>query len=341
MKLSAENIFTRKNKLKKQNKYYYGLFILLIVIFVALIIVKPKFLSTGNYMAMVNQFPEFGLMALGVMLAMITGGIDLSPVGIANLTSVCCAMLLKNMLLPGDNGSVVGAFFAVILIAFLVGAGCGVFNGFLVSKVKIPPILATLGSYELFTGICVIVTNGKAVSGLPIAYTDIMSYNFFGIIPVSLVIFVVAVISVSFLITKTTYGSKLYMLGTNPKAARFSGLEINKIVIKTYLISGLLAAVAGMVMLSNYNSAKADYGSSYMLQTILICVLGGVNPNGGYGKVAGVTLAILVLQFLASGLNMFSEISNFYQPLIWGSVLLIVMIINYYTVNSRSKLSKK
>ena len=115
------------------------------------------------------------------------------------------------------------------------------------------------------------------------------------------------------------------MLGTNDTAARFSGLKVTSLLIRTYMLSGVMAAMAGIVMLANYNSAKADYGASYTLLTVL---LGGVNPNGGSGRLSGVLLSILMLQVLSSGLNMFPEISNFYRPLIWGGVLLLVICMN-------------
>ena len=106
-------------------------------------------------------------------------------------------------------------------------------------------------------------------------------------------------------------------------------------------MSGTLSAVAGLIMLVNYNSAKADYGNAYQLQTILIAVLGGVNPNGGFGKVGGVTLAVLILQILSSGLNMFPNISNFYRQLIWGGVLLAVLTLNYFTqLREQRKIAK-
>lgn len=121
------------------------------------------------------------------------------------------------------------------------------------------------------------------------------------------------------------------MLGTNPTAARLSGLNTTALLMKTYIISGVTAAAGGLVMLANYNSAKADYGSTYTLLTILIVVLGGVNPNGGTGKIIGVLLSVFTLQVLSSGLNMFPNISSFYRPLIWGSVLLLVIVLDHFS----------
>ncbi len=288
-----------------------------------------KFFTPISFQTMGAQFPEFGLMALGVTLCMITGGIDLSVVGVANFAAITSGLLLKAL---AGEGELPGYGIPLtILVGILVGAAAGAFNGFLVSKVKIPPILATLGSYELFSGIAIVLTKGKAVSKLPMAYSELMAGKIFGVIPTQLLVFAVVAAFVGFLLSRTTYGPKLYMLGTSEKAARFSGLKNDRLLMKTYMLSGVCAALGGLIMLANYNSARADYGTVYTLQCVLIVVLGGVSPSGGKGKLSGVLLAILVLQILSSGLNRFSEINPFFIPLIWGGVLLVVMVLNFFT----------
>jgi simple sugar transport system permease protein len=292
-----------------------------------------KFFTPISFQTMGAQFPEFGLMALGVMLCMITGGIDLSVVGVANFAAITAGLLLKQL---AGEGELPGYGIALTLVTgAAVGAVAGAFNGFLVSKIKIPPILATLGSYELFSGIAIVLTRGKAVSKLPMAYSSLIAGKLFGVIPVQLVIFVLVAAFIGFLLARTTYGPKLYMLGTSEKAARFSGLKNDRLLMKTYILSGVCAALGGLIMLANYNSARADYGTVYTLQCVLIVVLGGVSPAGGKGKLSGVLLAIVVLQILSSGLNRFPEMSSFFIPLIWGGVLLVVMVLDYFTDRGR------
>jgi len=298
-----------------------------------------KFYTLINFQTMAAQFPEFGLMALGIMLCMITGGIDLSVVGIANCASIAAGMLLKQMV--SDGSTLTGAGIAVVMLfGIALGAVAGAFNGLLVSKIKIPPILATLGSYELFTGIAIILTKGKAIGGLPIDYAETVAGKLFGLIPVQLIFFAAMALLLSFLLNRTTYGVRLYMLGTNSVAAKFSGLRIDALLIKTYTLSGVCAALGGLMMLANYNSARADYGTVYTLQCVLIAVLGGVDPAGGKGRISGTVLAVCVLQMLSSGLNRFPEISSFYIPLIWGGVLLIIMVMNSVAANKRVTLKK-
>ena len=133
--------------------------------------------------------------------------------------------------------------------------------------------------------------------------------------------------AVAVILNRTPFGEKIYMLGTNPLAARFAGLDNDRLIVRTYMLCGLLSSVAGVIMMSRANSAKADFGSSYLLLTILIAVLGGVNPYGGFGKVAGVFLAVLSLQFLSSGFNIL-RFSNFAKEFVWGALLLIVIVMS-------------
>ena len=288
-----------------------------------------KFYTLINFQTMASQFPEFGLMALGVMLCMITGGIDLSTVAVGNLTGILMALLMKSMAAGGDLPG-----FAIPLVFVLgmgLGALMGLFNGLLVAKVRIPPILATLGASELITGIAIVLTKGKSISGLPIQYSMSINTSLGGVVPVQLLIFAVVAVFIWFLLNRTTYGTKIYLLGTNANAARYSGLNNDRLLLKTYMLSGICAALGGLTMLANYNSARADYGTVYVLQCVLIVVLGGVSPTGGRGRIGGVVLAIFLLRMLETGINRFPQISSYYISLIWGAVLLLVMVLDYFT----------
>ena len=328
-------------KIYRKDRHVARLIIMIVawLIFMA-ITQSSKFFSLANAAAIASKFPEYGIMALGTMLCMITGGIDLSSVGIANMTSILMALYM-NRLAAGSNLMVGVSVLDLLLIALLIGCVCGVMNGVLISKIRIPPILATLGVNQLLTGIALVVTNGKAVSGIPSQYSSVISHKFFnvvpgkrgtfsGLLPVQLLFFIAAALLIWFLLTRTTYGKKLYLLGTSEKVARFSGLKVDWLIIKTYALSGALAALGGMIMLGTYSTARSDYGTVYTLQCILIVVLGGVSPTGGKGKISGVILAIILLSMLEAGINRFEQVSPYYIPLIWGAVLLVVMVLNYF-----------
>jgi simple sugar transport system permease protein len=258
---------------------------------------------------------------------MMTGGIDLSVVGVANLTAVISALILVNFAGSDATGMVALLWlFAAFASAVLVGALSGLFNGILVARLGLPPILATLGSGLVFTGVAVAMTGGSAVMGFPDVVAWIGNAQVL-LVPVPLIIFVLLAAVLHVILTKTSFGLQATMYGANPLAALFAAIDINKLLIRVYVISGVLSSIAGMVIMSRANSAKADYGSSYLLLAVLIAVLGGVNPYGGYGRVMGVVLAVLSMQFLSSGLNML-QVSNFARELIWGALLIFVMVVN-------------
>lgn len=294
------------------------------------------FFTLDNFSSMAFQFPEFGLLAMAIMLTLLSGGIDLSIVGVANLSGILAALVLTR-LLPAEASALQVVLYSLLALAtsLVTGLTCGLINGLLIAVVGITPILATLGTMELFTGIAIVITKGAAVFGFPELIT-FMGNGSLWIFPVPFLIFVVAAAVFAIILNKTAFSAELQLLGTNPVAARFSGLNNTKLLLQTYMLSGFLAALSGIVVLARTNSAKADYGSSYTLQAVLIAVLGGVNPAGGFGRVGGLVLAILTLQFLSSGFSML-RFSNFFKEFIWGAVLLVVMVINYLTNTRRER----
>ena len=306
----------------------FRLAIIAIVVFALMGILSPeRFLSEQNLTSMAFQFPEFAILALAITLVMMTGGIDLSVVGIANLSAVVAALILTEFAGPDLplQASLLWLGFA-LGASLLIGAMAGLLNGTLVAFLGLPPILATLGSGLVFTGFAIALTGGSAVMGFPEVVAWIGNSQMLGL-PTPLLIFIMLAVALHFLMTRTAFGIRTSMFGTNPLAALYAAVDVKGMLLKVYMLSGLFASVAGMVIMSRANSAKADYGSSYLLLSVLIAVLGGVNPYGGYGRVVGVVLAVLSMQFLSSGLNML-QVSNFARELIWGALLLFVMTTN-------------
>ncbi len=298
--------------------------VIAVVIFVAMSLLAPgRFLSVQNATSMAFQFPEFAILALAMTITMLTGGIDLSVVGVANLSAIVAALILTR-LAPGTES--VGWLALAMLAALCVGLLAGVFNGITVAVFGLPPILATLGSGLIFTGLAIALTGGSAVMGFPAAAAWLGNATV-ARIPVPLLLFALLAGGLAFVLHRTAFGLKVQMFGANPLAARFAAIDVTAMLIRVYAVSGAFAAIAGLVVMSRANSAKADYGSSYLLLAVLIAVLGGVNPYGGYGRVIGVVLAVLSMQFLSSGLNMLG-VSNFARELIWGVLLLVVMVVN-------------
>jgi len=315
------------------------LLIACVAIFVVMSLLRPNvFPTVENFLSMGSQFPEIGILAIAIMITMLTGGIDLSVVGVAYLTEVLAAMVIR-ALIPADapEGQVIVGLAIAIAVAFVTGALAGLFNGLLVAYVNLTPILATLGTMTLYTGLTVAMTRGNAVFAEN-RLTFIGTSNVLGVIPIPLVIFVVVVAIFAVILNRTPFGLKLYMIGSNVKAARFSGINVRQVLLMTYMLSGLLSAVVAIIFLGRNNSAKWDFAPSYVLQAIVVAVLAGVNPNGGSGRIAGIVLAILALQFISTGMNMLLfTISGgqFFKEFAWGALLLIIMVANSYSEQRR------
>jgi simple sugar transport system permease protein len=279
------------------------------------------FLSVANLSSMASQMPEFALLALAIHGTMLTGGIDLSVVSIANFGAILAAFCLKS----GPAGLALA-----VPAALLLGIACGVFNGLLVAGLRLPAILATLGTMQLYAGLAVGITSGvihsTAVTGIPLTYSNFVNGFVLGVPTPFLIL--AASFGVVYLITaRSPLGKQMRLFGTNPRAAVFAGIPTFRVLILTYAVSGLIAACAGLVMLARANSASADYGTSYLLLGVLINILAGVNPNGGSGTLFGVALAVLSLQFISSGLNLLA-VNSFARDLLYGLLLVTVMAVN-------------
>ncbi len=207
-----------------------------------------------------------------------------------------------------------------------MGAACGAASGALIARARIPPILATLGTMQLFAGLGHVLTGGAAVEGFPEPFLRLGSETALGL-PVPFLAFVAIAAASGVLLGRTRLGLEWYLIGTNPVAARFAALRVRSAVLKAYLVSGLLAAAAGLVIAARTNSAKPDYASSYLLQAILIAILGGIGHSGGSGRVLGVAVALVPLQLLSSGFNLLRA-SPYLKELSWGGLLLVVVVLD-------------
>ncbi len=318
------------------------LLVIAIVLFTVFsVVLRDQFFSVRNLQSMTVQLPEYGILAFGIMIAMLTGGIDLSIVGAANLSAIVAALILTR-LAPVESGGwpLTLVIPLAIVAALVVGALCGLLNGFLVSKVGIVPILATLGTGSLYTGLSFVITGGPAITTTQLAF--IGTGTLLGL-PIPMIVFIAIVVVGSIMLNRSAFGFNVYMLGTNARAALFSGINTTRVLLRTYWLAGMAAGIAGVVFLARTNSAKPDYGSSFILLSVLIAILGGVSATGGFGTVSGMVLAILSIQFLSTGLNMLmlnlfpSSAAIFFRQFAWGALLLLVMVLNYYVEQRRNR----
>ncbi len=288
------------------------------------------FVQIDNFQSMAFQLPELGLLSLAMMVTMLTGGINLSIIASANLSGIITAMILTYYMNPEAGGGVSwGVIVLAICAGLLVSALIGLLNGFLVATVDISPILATLGTMILVNGLAIVLTKGYVISGLPDPVRFVGNGLVLGI-PMPMIVFIACAALMALILNRTPTGVNIHMLGSNPTACFFAGVNNPAVLIKTYLLSGVYAGIAAIVMISRFNSAKADYGESYLLMTVLASVLGGTSASGGFGRVSGLVIALIILQMVSSGLNLIG-VSNFLTIAIWGMIIILVMVVNYLT----------
>lgn len=286
-----------------------------------------QFLTGANLQTLAFQLPELGLLSLAMMIVLLSGGINLAIIAISNLAGIVTAWALLAWVPAAGPASIAtlataGALAIGVAAAWLAGAACG----WLVAWLRVTPILATLGMMLFLEGFNLVLTQGRAISGLPITIRFLGNGTVAGV-PVPLLVFGVAALAMSVILNRTPLGREVYLLGANPVATWFSGVDNRRVLLWTYIGSGLLAGLAGLIMISRFNSAKAGYGQSYLLITLLAAVLGGTRATGGFGRVSGLILALLILQTAASGLNLL-RVNAYYTNALWGAILLLAMALN-------------
>ena len=278
-----------------------------------------EFLQLQSLQAIAFQLPLLGVFTLAQMVPMLTSGVDLSIISIADLSGIIVALILTHLT----------AWYAIplaILAGLFVSLVLGATNGFLAAYMEIPPIISTLGTMILIKGIALGITKGYIMAGFPQAFLFIGNGSLLGI-PVPFIIFLFLGGVMALILNRTPFGIATYMFGSNPIATLFSGVSTKSVLFKTYTLSGGLAGVASLIMISRFNAAQASYGGSYLLLTVLVCVLGGVDPAGGSGRVLELVIAILILQIVATGFNLLG-LSSYLATALWGLILLGVIVVN-------------
>ncbi|QYF75497.1 ABC transporter permease [Cryobacterium sp. PAMC25264] len=287
-------------------------------------VLNPRvFLSPINLQNISVAAPEIGIIALAMMIVMLTGGIDLSLVAIANFSAITISTL-HTAVSASDPALAASLAPVIVLAGVVVGMLGGAINGFLVSVVGITPILATLATMQIYNGLAIVWTGGSTLYGAP-EVLGAIGQAAVANVPLLFLGFLVIAILVAVLVTRTSLGRMIQLEGANSVAALYSAIPRRKVLLRTYTIAGALAGLAGVVFLARNPTASADYGSSYVLLVIVIAVLGGTNPTGGFATVAGVVLATLTLQVVSSGFTAM-RLSSYEYAIAQGVILIAVMI---------------
>ena len=268
--------------------------LLLVIALAGLSSQSDRFLTIDNLLNQGRLMAEVGLISIAMTLVIVTGGIDLSVGSIVGMVAICLGALWKNAGLPLP---------LAIFLALAIGTAAGMFNGFVITRYRVPPLIATLATLALYRGIAEGVSEARSVRGYPGWFAGLGQGEVLGV-PTQLWVLGSATLAAGFALGFTVYGRTLYAIGSNAVAARFSGLRVDGAVLAAYAASGFAAALAGIILVSRVSTTRSDMGSGYELTAITAVVLGGTSIFGGRGTVVGTVLGLVLMQALNSGLSL-------------------------------------
>lgn len=312
-----------------------GIGLVLLFMILGMSMTSPAFLSTNNILNILLQVSVICVISVGMTYVILTGGIDLSVGSIVALSAVCLGIFThKGMAWLGENPSdwaVLAIVLLAVLGAILVGALCGYINGFVIVYGKVTPFITTLGMMGIARGLALTLSNGKTIYNFPEALRffgngRIALTEDFGI-PIPVIIALIIVLSSFYVLTQTVFGRQIYALGGNREAVRLSGINVNKLEIKTYVINGALAAVGAVILVGRLNAAQPIAGTGYELDAIAATVIGGTSLMGGVGSVISTSIGALIMGVLQNGLTLLN-VTSYLQRLIIGLVIILAVFLD-------------
>ena len=326
----------RKGPNVQWNLFMVGLLVVEIVVFG---LINPKFLSLTRIFTSANSDLPIWYISIFVTFVMITGGIDIQSCSIVGLSSIIIGVAWQDF---GLN------IWAAVLLAIVVSALCGALSGFFVAYCGVQAMVMTLGGSFLYTGLGLLVStlsstaSYQGISGFPDSFKNLTKIQLFGVIPLQIVLFIVMLVVAYFLLHRSKYGREVFLVGVNQQAAEYSGINSRRVMMMTYVLSGLAAGITGVIMTSQLGTAKSDLGGSFTMTIITACVLGGTLSTGGKGSVIGTALAAIAITLLRFGMPLCLNINKQYLDIPIG-VLLLVMVLGRAIVGNptvSAKLSK-
>ena len=297
------------------NKYKREFVVLIATLAMCVVftVLNKNFLNYSNFLTILQQMVLNGVLAVGMMFTIITGGIDLSVGCTYAITGIVVASCTVNY---GMNP------FLAILVGIVIGAVLGAFNGFLINQLKLQPFIATLGTMSLYRGIAYVVTGGVPVTNVPTSYRDIFNGIVFGGVRSYIIVMVVVFVIAHILLSKMRSGDYLYAVGGNEEAAKLSGVNVIKTKYIAYIFCGICAAIAGMIMLASLGSAEATAGQAYETNAIAAAAIGGTRMAGCKGTALGTFIGALMLAVLKVGMVVIN-VDSFWQFVVTGIIIIV------------------
>lgn len=317
-------------------------FFALLLIIAVFSILSPNYFNSANFLTMASHVAIFGLPAIGMLLVILNGGIDLSVGSTLGLAGVFAGFLMQGVNLSAFGVILYFPVWAVVILTIALGAVVGLINGVLVAVFRVPAFVATLGSLYVARGIALLMTNGLTYNKLSgdaaLGNTgfDWLGFNRIFNIPIGVLTLCVLALACGFLLSRSAFGRWLYASGGNERAADLSGVPVKRVKITVYVLSGVCAAIAGLVLSSQLTSAGPTAGTTYELTAIAAVVIGGAALTGGRGNVRGTLLGAFVIGFLSDGLVIIG-VSAYWQTVFTGAVIVLAVLLNTLQYGRRSK----
>ena len=304
-------------KKKISNLSQYGIYLAFVAMVALFSLINPNFLAMGILLNVIRQVSFNAIIAMGMFMVILTGGIDLSVGSVVAIASVITATFVKigNFNLP---------VFVAILMGLAVGAVCGFFNGFFVTKGKLAPFIVTMISMTMARGASQLYTEGRPISGLLESFTVIGTGYWLGI-PIPIYIMLGVTLLTYFILNWTKLGRHIYAVGGNASAAEASGISVNRTKMFVYIYSGCASALVAVVMAARLNSASPMMGDGYELDAIAATVIGGTSMDGGKGKVFNVLVGALIIGTISNGLDIMN-VSSYWQQIVKGCIILAAVL---------------
>jgi len=294
-----------------------GVLMALIVLVIGLSFLGQNFLTSRNIFSILRAVSFEGIAALGMMLAMITGGLDLSIASNMALSGILVSLLMVSGV----------PVFPAILMAVLAGAGIGVVNGLVITRIGLGPIITTLAMMSVVRGIGYMITKGLPVVNLPASFTRLGQGMIGGVVPVPIVFFLIAAVVIHLLQRYTVFGYQLYATGGNEVASRYSGVQTKTVTMIAYVLAGALGALGGVLLIARLGVAQPSIATGYELAIIAAVIIGGTSLNGGIGTVLGTVLGVLIIGVIRNGLVL-ANIGGYYIQFANGLLILAAVVIN-------------
>lgn len=312
-------------QLRKGPNFNWNLFLVLLLVmeFVIFGSKNAKFLRPALLLNSANDFLAVCIISMFVTLVMITGGIDIQVSSIVGLTSIITGVAWQDF---GFN------IWAAVALAVAVAALCGALSGFFIAYCGVQAMVVTLGGSFLYSGLALLVSTlssteaYQGISGFPDSFKAITRYKLFGVVPLQIAIFLVLLVIAHLLLHRTKYGRRIYLVGVNQQAAEYSGINSRRVIMSTYILSAISAAIAGVIMTSYLGTAKSDLGGSLTMNIITACVLGGTLSTGGKGSIIGTALASIAIGLLRFGMPLCFKINTQYLDIPIGALLVLVVV---------------